>query len=181
MPSSRSLNVPCGIVKVTASRDRLGRSIRKLLSRKYIVPTRSRQSIVFMRTGGGPASHYRGATARALSADRWSIVACRLRILVFPETGHRWTARGLEHDLAADGSTLESAVDTLLKIVRAHIVYDRRHDHKPLSAFAPAPQLYWDAFTLATRLPITMELDWSETEARAQVVTAVASKHPAVH
>jgi len=109
------------------------------------------------------------------------MAACRLRILVFPETHRTWTARGLEHDLAAEGSTLESAVDTLLKIVRAHIAYDRRHDHKPLSAFAPAPQLYWDAFTCATRLPITMELDWSETGAPAQIVAAVASKHPAIH
>ena len=109
------------------------------------------------------------------------MAACRLRILVFPETHRTWTARGLEHDLAAEGSTLESAVDTLLKMVRAHIAYDRRHDHKPLSAFAPAPQLYWDAFTRATRLPITMELDWSETGARAQIVAAVTSKHPAIH
>ena len=77
----------------------------------------------------------------------------RLRILVFPETHGTWTARGLEHDLAAEGRTIEAAVDTLLKIARAHAAYDRRHNREPLSAFAPAPQLYWTAFTGATRLP----------------------------
>ena len=61
----------------------------------------------------------------------------RLRILVFPETHGTWTARGLEHDLAAEGRTIEAAVDTLLKIARAHVAYDRRHNREPLSAFAP--------------------------------------------
>jgi hypothetical protein len=104
---------------------------------------------------------------------------CRLRIIVFPETHRTWTARGLEHDLAAGGTTIESAVDTLLKVVRAHIAYDLRHDHEPLSAFAAAPWLYWDAFTRAARFPIPMELD-SETGEPVRIVAAVAPQHPAI-
>jgi hypothetical protein len=105
---------------------------------------------------------------------------CRLRILVFPEPHGTWTARGLEHDLAAEGRTIESAVDTLVKIVRAHIAYDRRHNREPLSAFAAAPQLYWNGFTRATPLPIPLQLDWSENGLPAEIIAAVTSHHPAM-
>jgi hypothetical protein len=104
----------------------------------------------------------------------------QLRILVFPETHRTWTARGLEHDLAAGGRTIESAVDTLLKIVRAHIDFDLRHHHEPLSAFAAAPSLYWSAFTGARRLPLEMELDWSDRGRLAEVVAAVIHYHPGI-
>jgi len=104
----------------------------------------------------------------------------RLRILVFPQTYGTWTARGLEHDLAADGRTIEAAVDTLLKIARAHVAYDRRHNREPLSAFAPAPQLYWKAFSGARRLPVPAEFDWSESGKPLQVIAAVAAEHPGI-
>jgi len=104
----------------------------------------------------------------------------RLRILVFPQTRGTWTARGLEHDLAADGRSIEAAVDTLLKIARAHIAFDRRHNREPLSAFAPAPPLYWTAFSGAERLPAPIELDFSETGRPMQIVAAVVSQHPGI-
>jgi hypothetical protein len=104
----------------------------------------------------------------------------RLRILVFPETHGTWTARGLEHDLAAGGRTIEAAVDTLLKIARAHVAFDRRHNREPLSAFAPAPQLYWTAFGGAARLPAIAEMDWFENGRTVQVVAAVVSHHPGI-
>ena len=104
----------------------------------------------------------------------------RLRILVFPETHGTWTARGLEHDLAAEGRTIESAVDTLLRIARAHVAFDRRHNREPLSAFAPAPQLYWNAFVGATRLPAPAEVDWTDSSRPMQVVAAVVSQHPGI-
>lgn len=105
---------------------------------------------------------------------------CRLRIVVFPETRRTWTARALEHDLAAQGRTMESAIDTLVKLIRAHVAYDRRHNRKPLSAFAAAPKLYWSAFNRAAELPILMELDWQDTDAPARIVAAVVSDHPAI-
>ena len=104
----------------------------------------------------------------------------RLTILVFPEIHHTWTARGLEHDLAAEGRTIESAVDTLLKVVSAHIDYDRRHNREPLSAFAGAPPLYWSAFNRGTPLPIPMNVDWLEGRLPAQIVAAVVPQHPAI-
>jgi hypothetical protein len=105
---------------------------------------------------------------------------CRLRIVVFPETQRTWTARALEHDLAAQGRTIESAVDTLVKLIQAHVAYDRRHNRKPLSAFAAAPRLYWSAFNRADELPILMELDWQDSDIPARIVAAVLPDHPAI-
>lgn len=104
----------------------------------------------------------------------------RLRIVVFPETRRTWIARGLEHDLSAEGRTIEAAVDTLLKITRAHIAFDLRHHCEPLSAFARAPQAYWNAFARGTRLPISTPLDWIDGESPPQIIAAVVSQHPAI-
>ena len=104
----------------------------------------------------------------------------RLTILVFPETHRTWTARVLEHDLSAEGTTIESAVDTLVKIACAQIAYDRRHSRIPLSAFAAAPRLYWNAFARATRLPTPVDLNWPETGAAPRITAAVLFRHPAI-
>ena len=102
----------------------------------------------------------------------------RLRIIIFPETPRAWTARALEHDLAANGRTVEAALDSLLKIARAHIAYDLRHGREPLSAFAAAPQLYWNAFAEATRLTLPLELAWRDYGAPTPVVAATVPEHP---
>jgi hypothetical protein len=102
-----------------------------------------------------------------------------LKVLVFPETGGRWTARGLEHDISAGGRTLESAADALLKITVAHIAYDRRHNRMPLSAFLRAPRLYWTAFANATRRPISMQAAWPDASP-TDITVAVAHQHPAL-
>ena len=91
-----------------------------------------------------------------------------------------WAARGLEYDMSAQGRTIESAVDTLVRITAAHVAYDRRHSHAPLSSFNPAPRLYWDALSRGTRLPLFIEMQWSETGALTQIVPTVVSQHPAI-
>jgi hypothetical protein len=101
-----------------------------------------------------------------------------LRILLFREVYGAWTARALEHDISAEGRTLESALDTLLRITRAHIEYDRRHNRMPLSGFAAAPPLYWRAFAQASQLALP-ELNMGDATP-AHVSAAVARQHPAV-
>lgn len=104
----------------------------------------------------------------------------RLRIVVFPETRRSWTARGLDFDLAAEGRTIEGAVDTLLSIARAHIIFDLRHNRQPLSAFASAPATYWTAFARGTELPAPMLLDWRDVGVPPEIAIAVVSQHPAI-
>lgn len=103
-----------------------------------------------------------------------------LRIVVFPETRRSWTARGLDHDLSAEGRTIEAALDTLLRITRAHIAFDLRHNCEPLSAFATAPRAYWEAFAGGRRLTIPTALDWTDVGSPPQIIAAVVSKHPAI-
>ena len=104
----------------------------------------------------------------------------RLRILVFPESPRSWTARALEHDLAGGGTTMEAALDTVLKVARAHINYDLRHGRQPLSAFAAAPRLYWEAFAGATRVDIRLDPAGEETAMSMRIIAATVPQHPIV-
>ena len=103
-----------------------------------------------------------------------------LRVLVFPETPGVWVARGLEHDISTVGRSIQSAVDTYLKVAGAHVAYDCRHHHEPLSAFAAAPPLYWDAFARATPLPIPMAVQRSWPGVPPCVMAALARQNPAI-
>ena len=75
---------------------------------------------------------------------------------------------------------MEAAVDTLVKIARAHIAYDCRHNREPLSAFAAAPRLYWNAFTHATPLPMPAGLDLPQSGIPTEIVAAVVAQHPGI-
>ena len=101
----------------------------------------------------------------------------RVRILVFEDLPGIWTARALEHDLLAEGRTIDSAVHAVLRIIRAHIDYDRRHNRDPLSSFRAAPQVYWNAFTRATPLGWASRLAGA-LPIGAEVVAAVAMERP---
>ncbi len=103
-----------------------------------------------------------------------------LRIIVFPETPKTWTARSLEHDLAAVGRTAAAALDTLVKIADAHIAYDIRHGHPPLSAFGSAPQPYWNAFDVARRDHGPVEIARSAPERSLRYVVGIADQNPAL-
>jgi hypothetical protein len=104
----------------------------------------------------------------------------RLRILVFPDSPRSWTARGLERDLSGGGITMEAALDTVLKVIRAHINYDLRHGRHPLSAFAAAPRLYWEAFAGASRVDLRLDLAGEETGMPMRVIAATLPQHPIV-
>ena len=104
----------------------------------------------------------------------------QLRVVVFPETNKAWTARSLEHDLAMVGRTAEAAVDALLRVASAHIEFDMRHGHQPLSAFRPAPRPYWNAFAGASMLNKPVEVTTTETLAPLSCLITVTEKNPAI-
>jgi hypothetical protein len=103
-----------------------------------------------------------------------------LRIVVFPETPKTWTARSLEHDLTAAGGTPDAALETLMKMADAHIAYDIRHGHPPLSAFASAPRLYWNAFVAASKKREPIELNRSEPSRSLRCIVGMAAENPAL-
>jgi hypothetical protein len=82
------------------------------------------------------------------------MTAQRLRLVIFQDEPGLWLARGLEHDLAAEGSTITQAIRSVARLVQAHSEFDLRHDHVPLSAFPPAAQTYWNAFATGTAVAL---------------------------
>ena len=103
-----------------------------------------------------------------------------LRIVVFPDTPKTWKARALEHDLTAGGRSAEEALNTLVKMADAHIAYDIRHGHQPLSAFVQAPQIYWNAFGRAEKSVQQNELTGTEPERSLRYVVGITSADPAI-
>jgi hypothetical protein len=79
----------------------------------------------------------------------------RLRLVIIQEAPGLWLVRGLEHDLSAQGPTIAHALRAALQFVEAHTAFDNRHALPPLSAFAPAPQKYWNAYATGTPVPLT--------------------------
>ena len=108
-----------------------------------------------------------------------SVAHSQLRIIVFPDSPKAWTARSLEHDLAARGTTAEAAIDTLVRIAEAHVAYDTRHGRPPLSAFAAAPRLYWNAFARAEDLH-SVELRRPERDLTIHCLVGRVAEHPIV-
>ena len=108
------------------------------------------------------------------------MVLSRLRVLVFPESIRWWIARSLEHDIAAAGRTAEAALDSLVKIAQAHIAYDVRHGREPLSAFAPAPRPYWNAFSSGARSTLDVELRRPDQGPTVRVIAARLTQHPVI-
>jgi hypothetical protein len=104
----------------------------------------------------------------------------QLRIVVFPETTKAWTARCLEHDLAAGGRTADAAVDALLRITSAHIDFDIRHGRQPLSAFCAAPRPYWNAYAGASMLTKPVEVTNTERRGPLSCLITVARENPAI-
>lgn len=105
----------------------------------------------------------------------------RLSIVAFPESRHISTARCLEHDIMAIGRTPELAVDSLLKMVRAHIDFDRRHARPALSSFVPAPRLFWDAFHRGSRHWVfEVQADLQDQSALTQIDVSLVPQHPAI-
>jgi len=103
-----------------------------------------------------------------------------LRIVVFPETAKAWTARALEHDLTAAGRTAEAAIDALVRIASAHIAYDLRHGHAPLSAFGAAPRAYWNAFAGSSSKARPIEVTRSGSAAPLSCLVSVTTVNPAL-
>ena len=104
----------------------------------------------------------------------------RLSIIVFQETTKAWTARCLEHDVAAVGRTAEAATDALVRVASAHISYDIRHGRPPLSGFGAAPRSYWRAFAGASAQRKPIELVRTEADGAWSCLVTVTRENPAM-
>src|SRR3954451_10150775 len=109
----------------------------------------------------------------------------RLRLVVFQEEPGLWLVRGLEHDLGAEARTIGEAIRSAMQFVPAPTAFDLRPDHLPLSAFPPAAQKYWNAYSTGTpvslqQLGITSSAGWLIEAAFATRCPSDARHLPAV-
>jgi hypothetical protein len=79
----------------------------------------------------------------------------RLSLVVYQDVPGVWVGRSIEHDLTVEGRSVGETVRALLRLIEAHSAFDARHDRMPLSAFRPAPQCCWNAFSAGTPIPLT--------------------------
>lgn len=78
----------------------------------------------------------------------------RLSLVVYQDLPGLWVGRGIEHDLTAEGRSIGETVRAVLRMVQAHAAFDSRHHREPLSAFRPAPQSCWNAYSAGTQVPL---------------------------
>ena len=74
-----------------------------------------------------------------------------MRVLLIKEDAV-WVAQCLEHDIAAQGTTIADAKDAFVRNFAAQIAVALKYGEEPLATFAPAPKYYWDLFSMAERL-----------------------------
>ncbi len=102
-----------------------------------------------------------------------------LRVLLYQDLPGIWIARSLEHDIAVEGTTIDAAVDGILRIVVAHVEFDQRHGRSPLSSFPEAPGRYWAAFESATPLrTVTCSRNGYRSGTDRQILIAFTQKRP---
>lgn len=65
-----------------------------------------------------------------------------LRVVVFQEEG-LWVAQVLEHDINAQGASVEEAKRNLADVLLSSIALDMYLGKEPLCAIGPAPDWYW--------------------------------------
>lgn len=84
-------------------------------------------------------AHKSGRTGRSDGAPY------KLSVL-FIEGRHGWTAQCLEHDIAAQASSLNALFEELERVLVAQVALDESQGKKPFEGIGPAPEKYWEAF-----------------------------------
>ena len=82
--------------------------------------------------------------------------------VLFIRQGDYWVAQALEHDIAAQGASLQLTQRTFEETLSGQIALDRKFGREPLKHLPPAPREYWDAFEAAdkrevAKTPLTIE------------------------
>lgn len=67
-----------------------------------------------------------------------------------------WVAQGLQHDIAAQGDTIEEALERFKRVLASEARFDLRNGQEPLAEVPPAPQSLWDIW--ATSEPLKRDL-----------------------
>ena len=68
-----------------------------------------------------------------------------------------WVAQCLEHDVAAQGDSIDEALDNFGAVFTGHVMLDVREGREPLTDIPQAPKVYWDRYNKGSRLDKTLK------------------------
>jgi hypothetical protein len=86
-----------------------------------------------------------------------------LRVLILNESGG-YVAQCLEHDIAAQGSSVRETLTNFLDVLRGQVEFDLARNRTPLSNKKAAPPWYWQALKDADRLESPKSFESLATE-----------------
>lgn len=69
-----------------------------------------------------------------------------------------WVAQCLEHDVAAQGDTIDEALDNFGAVFAGHVVLDLREGREPLVDVPQAPVEYWTRYKQGQKLAKTLPI-----------------------
>lgn len=88
-----------------------------------------------------------------MAAERAPMTPVSVRVVVFQE-GDWVCAQCLEHDIAAQGKTLDDCLYELERLILGHIVICIDNGLDPLHDLKPAPRQFWEWFE-HSKIPLT--------------------------
>lgn len=101
-----------------------------------------------------------------------------LNVFIFKDGCGEWVLQALEHDIAAQGTTLREARDAFQEIMNGQIILDLEKGINPLSMIPPAPPIFWD-LKEKTGVELKKEPVYSPTPVHAELTMAVGDYTPA--
>ena len=79
-------------------------------------------------------------------------------VLIRDRKSHGFTAQVLQHDIAAQGKTIEEALEALMFTISAEIARHHQLEKMPFELIKEAPSRYWDLHHQAIDLPFKPQL-----------------------
>ena len=79
-------------------------------------------------------------------------------LLVRDRVTKGFTALVLQHDIAAQGRTVEDAIDSLIETICVEIAYHRHQNKQPFEMLRKSPDRYWRMHEEAISLPVPPSL-----------------------
>jgi hypothetical protein len=109
-----------------------------------------------------------GLCGRTFVAEANHLKSQTLRVLLLNEKGG-WVAQCLEHDIAAQGTSIKDAISSFVDVFGGQITLDLKANREPLSGKKEAPSWYWRAFREAEQLARPIRLPLSERASLTRV------------
>lgn len=84
-----------------------------------------------------------------------------INVLIFPNDG-LWIAQGLEHDIVAQGNSIDHVEQRFVHTLVAQVLMDSMEGKEPLANLGPAPEKCMNGFTKGRKMTFEKRVNISE-------------------